>query len=103
MHPGLKTSKDLQLFLEGSEDEWAAEMSHASFEASGTKKKLAQTLQLFKDFGHSTASLVSGKSDDEDEDPEYLKVQLTRYAVQSFSLHRAVYILCLVQVRRCVS
>ena len=44
----------------------------------GPKKKLASTLQLFRDLGQSTASLVaSGRHQDEEEDPDYLKVGLS--------------------------
>ena len=50
-------------------------MSRAAHEANGgAKKKLASTLQLFRDLGISTANLMSGRSADEEEDPEYLKV-----------------------------
>lgn len=38
------------------------------------KKTLASTLQLFKDIGHHTSNLMSGKQDDEEEDPDYIKV-----------------------------
>ena len=74
-HPSLKGSRDLQLFLETSEDEFAHEVAHAQMEqGSATKKTLASTLQLFKDIGHHTANLMSGKLDDEEEDPDYIKV-----------------------------
>ena len=43
-------------------------------QGSATKKTLASTLQLFKDIGHHTANLMSGKLDDEEEDPDYIKV-----------------------------
>ncbi len=43
-------------------------------QGSGAKKTLASTLQMFKDLGHSTANLMSGKHDDEEEDPDYIKV-----------------------------
>lgn len=74
-HPLLKASRDLQLFLETSEDEFAHEVARAHMEqGSATKKTLASTLQLFKDIGHHTANLMSGKLDDEEEDPDYIKV-----------------------------
>ena len=76
-HPSLKGSRDLQLFLETSEDEFAHEVARAHMEqGSATKKTLASTLQLFKDIGHHTANLMSGKLDDEEEDPDYIKVLL---------------------------
>ena len=74
-HPVLGQSKELQLFLEATEEEWAMEVSRASFEVNGgAKKKLAGALQAFRDLGQSTAQLMSGKSYDDEEDPEYLKV-----------------------------
>lgn len=73
----MKSSRDLQLFLEMSEDEFAHEVARAQMEqGGGAKKTLASTLQMFKDLGHSTANLMSGKHDDEDEDPDYIKVYL---------------------------
>lgn len=85
-HPALQSSSVLQQFLEASEEDWALEISRAqafgggtgasSFMggSGGTKSKLDRTLQMFRDLGHSTASLVHGKHDEDDEDPEYLKV-----------------------------
>ena len=76
-HPSLNSSKELQLFLEMSEDEFAHEVARAQMESgSAAKKTLASTLQLFRDIGHSTANLMSGKHDDEEEDPDYIKVSL---------------------------
>jgi len=73
----LRSSRDLQLFLEMSEDEFAHEVARAQMEqGGGAKKTLASTLQMFKDLGHSTANLMSGKHDDEEEDPDYIKVWL---------------------------
>ena len=67
----------MQLFLETSEDEYAHEVARAHNEqGSGAKKTLASTLQLFKDLSHSTANLMSGKHDDEEEDPDYIKVRV---------------------------
>ncbi|KAK9806881.1 hypothetical protein WJX72_006093 [[Myrmecia] bisecta] len=74
-HPVLQTSRDLQNFLEASEDEWATEVSRAQYESSGAKKRFSNTLQMFKDLGHSTAALVTGKSADEEEEPDYLQVR----------------------------
>ena len=70
----------LQNFLEASEEEWSLEMSRtAGFQErsgslGGSKGKLDRTLQLFKELTHNTASLVHGRHDEDDEDPEYLKV-----------------------------
>lgn len=85
-HPALQSSTVLQRFLEQNEQEWSLEMSRAAGFAGassfiggggggGSKSKLDRTLQLFRDLGHSTASLVQGsKHDEDDEDPDYLKV-----------------------------
>lgn len=73
-HPGLQASTALQSFLEASEEDFALDVSRqAQQEGGGAKKKLASTLQLFRDLGASTASLVTGRSLEEEEDPEYLK------------------------------
>ncbi len=75
-HPALAQSKDLQNFLEASEEDWAIEVARANHEGAGgnaAKKTLSSTLQKLKDFGQQTQNLVSGKHTDEEEDPEYLK------------------------------
>lgn len=78
-HPALQPSTALQSFLEASEEDFTLEVSRAAHEANGgAKKKLASTLQLFRDLGTSTANLVSGRSTDEEEDPEYLKARQQR-------------------------
>lgn len=83
-HPLLRTSKELQLFLEASETEFAIEVSRTQVESSsinggssGSSKKttLNGAVQFFKDLGHSATSLVQRRTDDEEEDPEYLKVR----------------------------
>ena len=82
-HPSLEGSTVLQNFLELSEEEWSLEMARSAshHERSGSfgKSKLDRTLQLFKDLTHNTASLVQGKHDEDDEDPEYLKVHLASH------------------------
>lgn len=74
-HPVLKRSKELQTFLEASEEDWALEVNRVAGETTGARKKFAGVAQMFKDLQHSTANLMSGRSDDEEEDPEYLKVR----------------------------
>ncbi|KAK9907499.1 hypothetical protein WJX75_004827 [Coccomyxa subellipsoidea] len=78
-HPALAQSKDLQNFLEASEEDWAIEVARANHESAGStnaaKKTLSSTLQKLKDLGQQTQNLVSGKHTDEEEDPEYLKVR----------------------------
>lgn len=75
----LARSKDLQAFLEASEEDWSLEVARASHEAAGggnaAKRKLANTLQLFRDLGHTTKDMIAGKTADEDEDSEYLKAR----------------------------
>lgn len=75
----MEGSPVLQNFLEASEEDWALEMSrstshHERSSSFGSKSKLDRTIQLFKELTHNTASLVHGKHDEDDEDPEYLKV-----------------------------
>ncbi len=58
-----------------------ARANHEGAATSGStaKRKLANTLQLFRDLGHSTKDLIAGKTTDEDEDPEYLKVHASNF------------------------
>jgi sorting nexin-1/2 len=82
-HPALEGSTVLQHFLEASEEDWALEMARSatplggasSGSLPGKRYGLDRTLQLFKDLTHNTASLVHGKHDEDDEDPDYLKVK----------------------------
>ena len=79
-HPALAASRDLQAFLEASEEEWSIEVARANYEVSNAsggnaaQKAVANTLAKLKNLGQQTQSLVSGKHADEEEDPEYLKV-----------------------------
>jgi len=41
----------------------------------GAKKTLAGAVQMFRELSHSTVALIAGKSEDAEEDPEYLKVR----------------------------
>ena len=87
-HPALAQSKDLQNFLEASEEDFAIEVARANHESAGganaAKKTISSTLQKLKDLGQQTQNLVSGKHTDEEEDPEYLKA-----CTLSPSLHAA--------------
>ncbi|KAK9843542.1 hypothetical protein WJX81_008116 [Elliptochloris bilobata] len=86
-HPALARSKDLQAFLETSEEDWGLEVARANHEAAGggsaAKRKLASTLQLFRDLGHTTKDMIAGKTVDEDEDSEYLKVRDYMYQLEA--------------------
>lgn len=54
----------------------------AQYETSGSAKTLGNTLQLFRNVQRSAVNLVYSKSDDEEEDDEYLKVRsLERIAI----------------------
>ena len=79
-HPVLARSTDLQAFLEASEEDWSLEVARANHETAGggntAKRKLANTLQLFRELGHTTKDMIAGKTADEDEDSEYLKARL---------------------------
>lgn len=74
-HPTLKYSPELQMFLEAQEDVWQMEVARMNLEEGSAKKKVNATMQFFKDVQHKATNLMAGKSDDEQEDPEYLKVR----------------------------
>lgn len=80
-HPALRASPDLQLFLQASETEFAIEVSRAQLEeapagaAGGAKKAVSGAVRFLRELGHSAQSLYQRRSDDEEEDPEYLKVR----------------------------
>ena len=84
----LWSSSSLQLFLEASEGDFLLEVARGTHEGGGgAKKKLASTLQLFRDLGQSTANLVaSGRHQDEEEDPDYLNVGLSCDFLYLFAL-----------------
>jgi hypothetical protein len=82
VHPALKASPDLQLFLEASETEFAIEMSRtqadeppASTPQGAAKKTLASAVGFLRDLSHTASNLYHKRSDDEEEDAEYLKVR----------------------------
>lgn len=88
-HRVLYQSKDLQNFLEASEDEWAMDMARANHETSGgnpAQKTLNNTLAKLKLFGQQTVA-GGGKHADEEEDPEYLKVILPKGLLVAFANH----------------
>ena len=74
-HPALQRSEHLQHFLELDENSWAIEMARGTQEA--TRRKPG-AFQFLRDFGMSTANMINGKTLDEEEDPEYLKVKAGR-------------------------
>mmetsp|Transcript_6118 Transcript_6118/g.17083 ORF Transcript_6118/g.17083 Transcript_6118/m.17083 type:complete len:450 (-) Transcript_6118:213-1562(-) len=74
-HPVLKTSPTLQLFLEGSEIEWRTEVDRVNTYEKNVGNKINETIQFFKDLQHSATNIMTGRTDDEEEDPQYLKVK----------------------------
>ena len=91
-HPVLYQSKDLQNFLEASEDEWAMDMARANHESSGgnpAQKTLNSTLAKLKLFGQQT--VAGGKHADEEEDPEYLKVLAAMPIEERRRHHKALF------------
>jgi sorting nexin-1/2 len=87
-HPALKASKDLQLFLEASETDFAIEVSRTADETGAgslggspsraARKTLSGAAGLLRSIGQQAAGLVSGKRRDEgsaepEEDAEYLR------------------------------
>lgn len=89
-HPRLKYSTELQLFLEATEDVWTMEMARMNQESGGAKKKINNTVQFFKDLQHTATNFVAGKSDDEEENPDYLKVKeyMTHLESHMIEVHR---------------
>eukprot|EP00877_Chromochloris_zofingiensis_P009805 jgi/Chrzof1/5078/Cz15g10280.t1 len=74
-HPVLKSSKELQQFLEATEDEWTLEMARVQVQAGGAKKRLDTAMGWIKGIGTATTNLVQGRTGDAAEDPEYIKVR----------------------------
>ena len=74
-HPVLKFSSELQFFLEAQEAQWQAEVASSNAEKGTVKKGFLGAKKFFKGVANTTSSLITGKSTDEDEDPEYLKVK----------------------------
>eukprot|EP01026_Neomeris_dumetosa_P010792 TRINITY_DN1399_c0_g1_i1.p1 TRINITY_DN1399_c0_g1~~TRINITY_DN1399_c0_g1_i1.p1 ORF type:complete len:431 (-),score=61.32 TRINITY_DN1399_c0_g1_i1:369-1595(-) len=74
-HPELYKAEEVRLFLEASESDWWQHKRLYKFEENAQKSKVGQTVQFFKDLAHSTTNLVQGRSDDAEEDPEYLRIR----------------------------
>mmetsp|Transcript_21494 Transcript_21494/g.59509 ORF Transcript_21494/g.59509 Transcript_21494/m.59509 type:complete len:451 (+) Transcript_21494:211-1563(+) len=75
-HPVLKDSKELQLFLESNDQDWTLEMARWQAESSAGKAPAVNgALQWFKSLHHSAQNMVSGRSDDNLEDADYIKVR----------------------------
>jgi len=74
-HPVLKFSSELQFFLEAQESAWQAEIQSSNAEKGAVKKGFLGAKKFFKGVANTTSSLLTGKSADEAEDAEYLKVK----------------------------
>jgi len=73
-HPVLMKSEEVRIFLEATEAEWLAEKKRRQEVDSGqTGKKIGG---FFKGLLHSTKNTMKSVSDDQEEDPEYLKTRL---------------------------
>lgn len=76
-HPVLKTSRELQRFLESNEDEFAFEVARtAAASGGGAKKRLEGAVGWLRGLGGAATGLVAGKgAADAAEDPEYVRVR----------------------------
>lgn len=82
-HPVLKFSSELQFFLEAAETAWQAEVAAANQDKGVVKKGLFGAKKFFKGVASTTTSLITGKSADENEDPEYAKVKTYMQALET--------------------
>ncbi|EFN54738.1 hypothetical protein CHLNCDRAFT_59686 [Chlorella variabilis] len=79
-HPALKGSHELQLFLEASETEFAIEVSRSQVDDStvtqgAAKITLTGAVSFLRELGHTASNLYHKRTDDEEEDVEYLKLR----------------------------
>mmetsp|Transcript_14548 Transcript_14548/g.41472 ORF Transcript_14548/g.41472 Transcript_14548/m.41472 type:complete len:503 (+) Transcript_14548:2542-4050(+) len=82
-HPVLKFSSELQFFLEAAETAWQLEVTSASADTGAVKKGFLGAKKFFKGVASSTTSLITGKTADESEDPEYLQVKTYAQALET--------------------
>lgn len=79
-HPSLRGSRELQLFLEASETEFAIEVSRSLVEdpaaAGAAKKTLTGAVTFLRELSHTASNLYHKRSDDEEEDAQYLRVRM---------------------------
>jgi hypothetical protein len=79
-HPSLRGSRELQLFLEASETEFAIEVSRSLVEdpaaAGAAKKTLTGAVTFLRELSHTASNLYHKRSDDEEEDAQYLRVRV---------------------------
>jgi sorting nexin-1/2 len=75
-HPVLKDSRELQTFLQANDEQWMLEIAKWQAETSAQHRPVSAAAQWFKNLQHSAQSLVSGRGDEMQEDPEYIKVSV---------------------------
>uniref|UniRef100_A0A7S2Z809 PX domain-containing protein n=1 Tax=Chloropicon laureae TaxID=464258 RepID=A0A7S2Z809_9CHLO len=83
VHPILKFSTELQFFLEADEQAWQNEVAAGNADKGTVKKGFLGAKKFFKGVASTTSSLITGKSADEAEDPEYLKVKSYANALET--------------------
>ncbi|PNH00419.1 Sorting nexin 1, partial [Tetrabaena socialis] len=74
-HPTLKDSKELETFLQADEEQWMLEIAKWQAETSAQHRPVSAAAQWFKNLHHSAQSLVSGRAEEIQEDPEYIKIR----------------------------
>lgn len=79
-HPALRGSHELQLFLEASETEFAIEVSRSqvvdpAVGQGAAKKTLTGAVTFLRELSHTASNLYHKRTDDEEEDAEYLRVR----------------------------
>lgn len=83
-HPLVCNAREVRVFLEASEADWAMEIAKYGAEGGGgsggaaggrSKEVLSGAVSWFKTVAHSATNLVAGKTDDSMENPEYLRVR----------------------------
>eukprot|EP01024_Parvocaulis_polyphysoides_P016853 TRINITY_DN17476_c0_g1_i1.p1 TRINITY_DN17476_c0_g1~~TRINITY_DN17476_c0_g1_i1.p1 ORF type:complete len:408 (+),score=79.78 TRINITY_DN17476_c0_g1_i1:90-1313(+) len=74
-HPELYKTKEVQLFLEASEQDWWQHKRLYKHEENAQKSTVGQTMQFLKGIAHTTTNLVQGRSVEAEEDPEYLRIR----------------------------
>ncbi|KAG2492390.1 hypothetical protein HYH03_009336 [Edaphochlamys debaryana] len=74
-HPVLKDSRELQTFLQANEEAWMLEIAKWQAETNAQHRPVSAAAQWLKSLQHSAQSLVSGRADEIQEDPEYIKIR----------------------------
>ncbi len=74
-HPTLKESAELRTFLTATDEAWMLEMAKWQAETAAQHRPVSAAAQWFKSLQHSAQTLVSGRGEEIQEDPEYIKVR----------------------------